>query len=356
MQFPGSATCLELATAFYNRVDDDPILRPLFPGKSHRCAIEQFAAFLVQFFDGPPEHTQERWWLSLRESHQRFALGPQHRDAWLALMSKTLDDVEVAIGEPARSELRSLFEVASAYLIDSPPQPTSNIRWNQQLALDEAVAAIRLDDPQPVTALVNSPLLRARFEQNRPVFAHFIGLMLPTAHAGYALDLLQANPDLAHVRYSGRTLLHASAAAGNLPVTEQLLGLGVDPNIQTDAGHTPLYCLGNECPTGGPVVKFLIEAGANPNAADGVKRCTPLHMAARRNNVEAAEALLDLGADIEARDSAGDTPLRRAVNCSQSAVTKLLLARGANKHSLGSSGLTPVSAARGRNMRALLQA
>ena len=43
----GPAKCLELATAFYNRVDDDPILRPLFPGKSHRCAIEHFAAFLV---------------------------------------------------------------------------------------------------------------------------------------------------------------------------------------------------------------------------------------------------------------------------------------------------------------------
>jgi ankyrin repeat protein len=77
------------------------------------------------------------------------------------------------------------------------------------------------------------------------------------------------------------------------------------------------------------VVRALVRGGAKVDARDGVKRCTALHMAARRDNVEAAEALLDCGADIEARDSLGDTPLRRSVNCGKTAVASLLLSKGA---------------------------
>ena len=104
-----------------------------------------------------------------------------------------------------------------------------------------------------------------------------------------------------------------------LPHRAALLRLEVDANVQDQGGHTPLYCVGNECPGGGSVVKALIQGGATVDACDGVKRCTALHMAARRGNIEAAEALLDCGANIEARDSLGETPLRRAVNCEQAA-------------------------------------
>jgi ankyrin repeat protein len=65
--------------------------------------------------------------------------------------------------------------------------------------------------------------------------------------------------------------------------------------------------------------------------------------------------LLDCGADIEAQDSLGDTPLRRAVNCDKTDVAALLLARGADPHSKGSKGLTPSAAARSTAMRGLLQ-
>ena len=78
-------------------------------------------------------------------------------------------------------------------------------------------------------------------------------------------------------------------------------------------------------------------------------------MAAWRGNVEVAEALLECGANIEARDSLGETPLRRAVNCGKTGVAALLLAKGADPHSVGSKGLTPLSAARAGEMHGLLQ-
>ena len=77
-------------------------------------------------------------------------------------------------------------------------------------------------------------------------------------------------------------------------------------------------------------------------------------MAARRGNLEIAGALLDCGADIDARDCLGDTPLRRAVNCDKIQVASLLLARGADVRSIGNKGLTPLQAARTSGMKQLL--
>src|SRR5215510_1428164 len=87
----GEAGCKRLSAAFYARVGRDPVLRPLFPGKSLRCATEAFAAFLVQFLGGDEEQTQFRWWLSLRESHARFEISAAQRSAWLKHMNATLD-------------------------------------------------------------------------------------------------------------------------------------------------------------------------------------------------------------------------------------------------------------------------
>ena len=110
-----------------------------------------------------------------------------------------------------------------------------------------------------------------------------------------------------------------------------LLRLGTGPNIEDRGGHTPLYRLANECAleTGPELVRELVRAGADINACGGVTRATALHMAARRGLVKIAGALLDCGAAMEAKDSKGDTPLQRALNCRRDKVGQLLLERGA---------------------------
>jgi truncated hemoglobin YjbI len=369
----GAGTCRQLSVSFYARVERDPVLRPLFPGKTLRCAIEEFSAFLAQFLGGPPEDAQRRWWLSLRESHLRFKIGEKERDAWMTNMLQALDDV--AIEESARSALRDFFERSSAYVVNigAPPVvadygggPSSDCihqeisrRWSGQRALDEAVTAVRLGAAARAIALAEGSTLQAYFRGNRAVFASLLALMIGSGDRtmlDYVSEKLLADPALAQERYSGRTLLHGAAAAGNLTTVELLLRLGAEPDVTDDGGHTPLYCLANECTRGGAtVVRALVEAGASVDACDGVKHCTALHMAARRGSVEVAAALLDCGAGLEVRDSVGDTPLRRAVNCGKTDVAALLLARGSDRYSLGSKGLTPSSAARTPAMRALMQ-
>jgi truncated hemoglobin YjbI len=352
-------TFRKISEAFYARVNGDPVLRPLFPGKTLRCAIEEFAAFLAQLLGGPAEDAQRRWWLSLRESHLRFKIGPRERDAWMKNMIQALDDVE--LDESMRTALHALFERSSAYVVNQgrPPSVVATSIdhemeqcWAAQLALDEAVAAVRSGDADRAIEL-------AETVRNRSVFAGLLALMIAHGQShmvDYVRRKLLDDPALARERYSGRTLLHGAAAAGSLIAVELLLHLGAEPDATDPGGHTALYCVGNECSVtgGGDVVRALVQGGANVNASDGVKRCTALHMAARRGNVEVARALLDCGADVEARDSLGDTPLRRSVNCNKPDVALLLLTRGADKHSKGSKGLTPLSAARSSAMKRLL--
>ena len=371
----GAALCRRLSATFYARVAQDPVLRPFFPGKTMKCAIEEFAAFLAQFLGGPAEDAQRRWWVSLRESHLRFKIGPGERAAWMSNMARALDDVQIE--EPVRTALWEFFERSSAYVVNSgsaaveagrPTNPRDGAipqeiarRWDAQRVLDEAVAAVRGGDAERAIGLAESPALQECFDRNRSVLAGFLGVMAGShedAMLRYVQKKIAADPALARERYAGRALLHVASALGSLPLVSLLLGIGADPNVADGGGHTPLYSVANECmsPGAGSVVRALVERGSNVAADGGVKRCTALHMAARRGNVEAAQALLECGADLEARDSLGETPLRRSVNCDKTQVAALLLQWGADVHSTGSKGLTPLSAARSSAMKQLLRA
>jgi hemoglobin len=343
----GREGCRRLSEAFYARVALDPALRPLFPGKSMRCAIEAFAAFLAQFLGGPAADAQARWSLSLRESHRRFRIGPREREAWMANMREALG--ETAIEEPVRAALYALFEHSSAYILnrgesaDEPPAPESSNggidrelgrRWEEQRALDDLVAALEEWDGARAAALAQGPALKRRFARDRAVFAHALGLMIASRNGAlleYAERELRADPALVQARNRhGRSLLHDAAAYGSMRMVELLLELGADPNGAPAGGHPPLYCAANQrMAGGGDVVRILVRAGAEVDARSVSKRCTALHMAARRGNVEIAEALLDCGADISARDTGGDTPLQRAKNCRKAGVVSLLVSRGA---------------------------
>jgi hemoglobin len=301
--FGGREGCHRLSEAFYARVKQDPLLRPLFPGKTMRCAIDEFAAFMVQHLGGPGEDSQKRWWVSLRDSHSRFTIRPDQREAWLTHMRAAVEEVGVA--EPFRSELLAFFAHTS-------------VHW--QPPVDEAVAAIRAGDAARAAELMEGA-------GGPSVQCGLVALCLRCGLGELARARLAADPSLARERYAGRTLLHEAAAAGDLESVELLMGLGVDVDVPDRGGHTPLYGAANE---GGSVavVQALVRAGADVNACGGVKRCTPLHMAARRGFVAIAEALLACGADIGARDSLGVTPLGRALNCRKSEIAAFLRTRG----------------------------
>jgi hemoglobin len=326
----GEVGCRRLSAAFYARVGKDPVLRHLFPGKTLKCATEEFAAFLIQFLGGDEEHTQRRWWLSLRESHARFRIGDAERRAWLTHMGATLD--ATPLDEVTRNALRQFFERSSAYVAGTesaqPEHDELAVRWGEQRVLDDVIAAIAAGRDREAMALAPRCLSRPS------VFVGLLARMVQSGRAdliGFAIDAVERDPSLASRRFGGRTLLHYASGAGCLEVVSTLLRVGADPEMEDGGSHTPLYSVANECAseTGPPVVLALVRAGTDVNACGGVTRATALHMAARRGHLEIARALLDCGAAIEARDRKGDTPLQRAINCRRHAVVELLVERGA---------------------------
>jgi ankyrin repeat protein len=85
-------------------------------------------------------------------------------------------------------------------------------------------------------------------------------------------------------------------------------------------------------PNGAEIVTMLVGAGADVNARfTGAHTETPLHWAASSDDVAVLDALLDAGADIEARGAviAGGTPMADATAFGHWQAARRLLERGA---------------------------
>jgi ankyrin repeat protein len=102
-------------------------------------------------------------------------------------------------------------------------------------------------------------------------------------------------------------------------------------------------------------VRRLLAAGADPNAADSIG-FTPLHQAAALGHRAIAELLLDRGAELDAQTTrlytgpgqtiaSGGTPLHAAVANQRLALVKLLLQRGAAPDASSADKRTPLNAA-----------
>jgi len=103
-----------------------------------------------------------------------------------------------------------------------------------------------------------------------------------------------------------------------------------------------LYAL-FEAVKGGDVarVKKLLEKGADLNARD-VSGWTPLHEAALNGRFGIAELLIKHGADLNARDKDGNTPLHIAALNNYADVTELLIKHGADLNAKNGDGSTPL--------------
>ena len=70
-----------LVDRFYDAVETDLVLRPLYP-ESLVASRAHLAGFLVQYWGGPATYSEERGHPRLRLRHAPFAIGPAERDAW----------------------------------------------------------------------------------------------------------------------------------------------------------------------------------------------------------------------------------------------------------------------------------
>jgi ankyrin repeat protein len=119
---------------------------------------------------------------------------------------------------------------------------------------------------------------------------------------------------IGHYLYAGDTALHIAATAYRAEIARKLIAQGADVGARNRRGAQPLHYAADGAP-GAPrwdpraqavTIACLIEAGADPNAAD-LGGTTPLHRAVRSRCAAAVAALLEGGADVRRKNKRGST-------------------------------------------------
>jgi ankyrin repeat protein len=138
----------------------------------------------------------------------------------------------------------------------------------------------------------------------------------------------------ANIAALGNELLINAVRTNDTDAVNALLKQGVDPNALDTLGMTALTCAVMKNNT--KVISILLSNGANVNGVEHTYLCKrPLGEAAEYNAVEAAQMLIDNGADLNLRDSHGRTPLMMAAENNALDVAGLLIQSGANLEAKG---------------------
>lgn len=253
------------------------------------CILDGPPVIEVLYVKGCPHHEQLL-------PHLRNLLERDHITATVALNEITTDEqarTNRFLGSPT---VRVNGSDVAATPLSQPGSVDTADRFGVQCRLYQTSTGTRgvPDDQWILDALIDNPMHEAAIAAIR------VGDVTTLRR------LLAATPELAALRlprHEGRTLMH----------------------VATDwPGHFP-----NVAET----ITVLASAGADPNSPSlGEYSETPLHWAASSNDVEAIDALLNVGADIEAKGAviAGGTPLADATAFGQWDAARRLVAHGAS--------------------------
>jgi len=149
------------------------------------------------------------------------------------------------------------------------------------------------------------------------------------------------------VRWGGNTQLHYYCENGMTSSVARMLEMR---SINVDAREGVVY--GQTCPHTAAmnghlaICRLLLDKGAQLEAKDSVG-WTPLHWAASQGHIEIVRLLCDRGADVEARDIGGRRPLHWAAYHGHISVVKELIEdRNAEINARNDDGGTALTMAR----------
>jgi hemoglobin len=105
-----------LVDRFYDGVEDEPVLRPMYPDDLGP-ARDHLSSFLIQYWGGPADYNAERGHPRLRMRHQPFTIGNAERIAWFRIMSAAVRDG--GLSETDEEEMIDYFASTAASLMNT---------------------------------------------------------------------------------------------------------------------------------------------------------------------------------------------------------------------------------------------
>ena len=106
--------------AFYDGIQGDEVLWPMYPQHDLEGAIQRLTGFLEQYWGGPHTYSEERGHPRLRMRHNPFVIGPIERDAWLRCMHVAIASIDEKTLSPVhRKQLIDYMEMAAASMVNS---------------------------------------------------------------------------------------------------------------------------------------------------------------------------------------------------------------------------------------------
>ena len=140
-----------------------------------------------------------------------------------------------------------------------------------------------------------------------------------------------------HETPNGSTALLLAVENNHVEVVKELLLVGVDFAVEANQ-KAWMQVIENDDVR---LISHFADGGADVNAKDNFGE-TPLHWSAREGHLEITQALIEAGADVNTKDNDGDTPLHSSAMNGHLEVARDLIKAGADVNAKTGAGHTPL--------------